>query len=120
MYMDKNLVFSEGQTLAAGVSQNVIDFGTKEDGYPNAFLVVNLEKELSVAQNLTVEVQTSKEANFTTLESVATFVAKKGARNAVRQFLPLGLNRYVRLNYTVVGAPTGKITAIVAADCEVA
>ena len=56
----------------------------------------------------------------TTLESVATFVAKKWARNAVRQFLPLGLNRYVRLNYTVVGAPTGKITAIVAADCEVA
>ena len=82
--------------------------------------MVNLEKELSVAQNLTVEVQTSKEANFTSLERVATFVAKKGARNAVRQFLPLGLNRYVRLNYTVVGAPTGKITAIVAADCEVA
>ena len=119
MYMDKNLVFSEGQTLAAGVSQTVIDFSTKGDGYPNGFLVVNLEKELTVAQNLTVEVQTSKDSNFATLESVATFVAKKGVRNAVRQILPLGLNRYVRLNYAVVGAPTGKMTAIVAADVEV-
>ena len=48
------------------------------------------------------------------------FHAKKGVCNAVRQILPLGLNRYVRLNYAVVGAPTGKLTAIVAADCEVA
>ena len=119
MYMDKNLVFSEGQTLAAGVSQNVIDFGAKGDGYPNAFLVVNLEKELGAAQGLTVEVQTSKDANFATVESVATFHAKKGVCNGVRQILPLGLNRYVRLNYAVVGAPTGKITAIVAADVEV-
>jgi len=119
MYMDKGLIFSENQPLAAGVSTNILDFGAKGDGYPNAFLAVNLEKGLTSAQNLTVEVQTSASESFAPFELAATFVAKKGVTGAVRQHLPMGLNRFVRLNYSVSGSPSGKLTAVVAQDVEI-
>ena len=118
MYVDKNLLFSENQNVAAGLSQNVLDFGTKGDANPNAFLVVNLEKELTALQGLTVEVQTAKDEAFTIIEVVGSFNAKKGVKGAIRQRLPMGLNRFVRLNYAVVGAPAGKMTAIVACDAD--
>lgn len=118
MYVDKGLMFSDGQNVASGVSQNVIDFGKKGDGYTGSYLVVSLEQALTASQSLVIEVQTSAEGGFASPVSLASFTARKGTQAALRQKLPVGLDRYVRLNYTVAGAPAGKLSAIVAADVE--
>ena len=114
MYMDKQLLFSEGQTLETGVSENIIDLGPKGEAYDPLFLVVILDTPLS--GNLEVKVETSVTEDFATPKTLATFKGTEGKQHAVKERFPRGAEKYVRLTYTT-GA-TGKVTAGLVLDVD--
>ena len=120
MYMDKKLILSEGQAVAAGTSQNIIDQGKNRNAYSELFLVVLLEegKALTAAQSLSVSVE-SCDTEAGTYVKVATFEAEKLKTQAVAQRIPFGLKRYIRLTYAVSGTPTGNLTAALVMDVKI-
>ena len=118
MIIDKNLTFSELQTLAAGVSTNTLDAGPAENAYEQNFLVVKLDTPLTAAQGLSVTIETCDTAAGT-YEKLATFEAAKGKNKAIAQRVPFGTKQYTRLNYAVTGAPAGKVSAFIAADIDI-
>jgi len=126
MIFDKTNLFSEHQAVTAtAVSTNVIDLGVDRDigkGVPVP-VDIRVTETFATLTSLTVEVQTSEDEAFTSPETLATTGAIPAADLTVGnvfsvQFMPLGTQRYVRLNYVVAGtaATTGTVHAgIVAA-----
>lgn len=118
MYVDKLLMFSENQTVAAGTSTNTLDGGATGNAYDERFLVVTLTNPLTPAQGLSVVVESCDTATGTYVKA-ATFEAAKEKGMALAQRMPYGLKQFVRLSYVVSGAPTGNLTAVIAADAKI-
>lgn len=118
MYLDKQNNYSENQTLAAGVSTNIIDHATKGDAYEALWLGVTVVPALGPGQSIAVEVQTSDVENFAAPVVLATFNSISDAQFglAIGQRLPRPQKRYSRLRYTLTGSPTGTVTAFLTPD----
>lgn len=122
MLLDNTLIFSEEQAITStAVSTNVLDQGTKGDAYQSLWLVVNVKEDFAGLTDLTVQIETDSDESFGTKKVVgqsAPIVLDelKKDETVVKMRLPVGLDRYIRLNYKVTGsASAGKVTAFLTA-----
>ena len=129
MYVDNEEVLSDEQAVTAtAVSTNYRDQGAAGDKAinprPELVFLVTEAFTAAGAATLTISLQTDDNSSFSSATEVtltsaipkATLVA--GYRFKVR--LPLDLEQYYRLNYTVATGPftAGKISAIPVFDFE--
>ncbi|AHB70335.1 hypothetical protein P262_02769 [Cronobacter malonaticus] len=120
MLLDQQALFSAAQAITAtAASTNVIDTGSAKDVGKGGDvpLLIQVVEGFNNLTSLTVAVQTDDNAAFSSPTDVISMVIPvaslvSGYKTPVIT-LPMKMERYVRLNYTVTGtAPTtGKVTA---------
>ena len=121
MYIDKQLEFSDGQSLtASAASTNVVDLGAAGDlgtGEPMA-VVVQLDADIGGADTtLDVKVQKDTVENFASAEDVIAGpqigAGAKAGRQVVLPIPPGELDqRYARVYYTLGGtSPSATVSA---------
>lgn len=123
MILDLTNQFSSAQAItASAASTNVIDLGVSRDvgkGF-NSPLLVQVEEDFNTLTSLTVTIQTDTDVAFGTAVNLTEQTIALADLVQGRQFdfqvLPTGVQRYLRINYTVTGTnpTTGKITAGIA------
>lgn len=124
MYLDKQNLFSEDQAVTVtAVSTNVIDLGANASEIQALFekgmveVLAQVTTAFADGTSLKVTLQTDSDEAFGTVatvyETAAIAVASLVAGYKFRVgSLPVGIKRYLRLNYTVVGTMSaGKILA---------
>ena len=120
MILDLTAKFSSAQAITAtAVSTNVIDLGVSRDVGRGVSLplLVQVDSDFNTLTSLKVSVQTDVAENFgsvTTLTEQTVLLADLVAGKQFDfQIVPTSIQRYVRLNYTVVGTDptTGSISA---------
>lgn len=120
MILDKDNLFSNAQAITAtAVSTNVIDLGAPNVGRgTNLDIVASVVEAFNNATSMSVTLQSddneafSSPRNVLVGETTALANLTAGADLSIGRVPPVA-ERYIRLNYTVVGtAPTtGKVTA---------
>lgn len=120
MLLDQQALFSAAQAITAtAASTNVIDTGSNKDvgKYGDIPLLIQVVEGFNNLTSLTVTVQTDDNSAFSSAADVLTMTIPLaslvlGYKSPVIT-LPMKMERYIRLNYTVTGtAPTtGKVTA---------
>lgn len=125
MILDKYNLFSEDQAVTAtAVSTNVVDLGVDRDigkGVPVPILI-QVTEDFATLTSLTATIETDDNEAFSSPTTLATSGAIPVASLLTgyqfpMQYMPLGTQRYVRINYTVAGtnATAGTVTAGVVA-----
>ena len=120
MLLDQQALFSAAQAITAtAASTNVIDTGSNKDvgKYGDIPLLIQVVEGFNNLTSLTVTVQTDDNSAFSSAADVLSMTIPLaslvlGYKSPVIT-LPMKMERYIRLNYTVNGtAPTtGKVTA---------
>ncbi|HBV6399049.1 hypothetical protein INQ73_09200 [Klebsiella pneumoniae] len=120
MLLDQQALFSAAQAITATTaSTNVIDTGSNKDvgKYGDIPLLIQVVEGFNNLTSLTVTVQTDDNSAFSSAADVLSMTIPLaslvlGYKSPVIT-LPMKMERYIRLNYTVTGtAPTtGKVTA---------
>ncbi|HFZ2429921.1 TPA: Bbp16 family capsid cement protein [Klebsiella pneumoniae] len=120
MLLDQQALFSAAQAITAtAASTNVIDTGSNKDvgKYGDIPLLIQVVEGFNNLTSLTVTVQTDENSAFSSAADVLSMTIPLaslvlGYKSPVIT-LPMKMERYIRLNYTVTGtAPTtGKVTA---------
>ncbi|HCQ8627385.1 TPA: hypothetical protein OME93_001351 [Klebsiella pneumoniae] len=120
MLLDQQALFSAAQAITAtAASTNVIDTGSNKDvgKYGDIPLLIQVVEGFNNLTSLTVTVQTDDNSAFSSAADVLSMTNPLaslvlGYKSPVIT-LPMKMERYIRLNYTVTGtAPTtGKVTA---------
>lgn len=120
MLLDQQALFSAAQAITAtAASTNVIDTGSNKDvgKYGDIPLLIQVVEGFNNLTSLTVTVQTDDNYAFSSAADVLSMTIPLaslvlGYKSPVIT-LPMKMERYIRLNYTVTGtAPTtGKVTA---------
>ena len=120
MLLDQQALFSAAQAITAtAASTNVIDTGSNKDvgKYGGIPLLIQVIEGFNNLTSLTVTVQTDDNSAFSSAADVLSMTIPLaslvlGYKSPVIT-LPMKMERYIRLNYTVTGtAPTtGKVTA---------
>ncbi|HBY9792418.1 Uncharacterised protein [Klebsiella pneumoniae] len=120
MLLDQQALFSAAQAITAtAASTNVIDTGSNKDvgKYGDIPLLIQVVEGFNNLTSLTVTVQTDDNSAFSSAADVLSMTIPLaslvlGYKSPVIK-LPMKMERYIRLNYTVTGtAPTtGKVTA---------
>lgn len=120
MLLDQQALFSAAQAITAtAASTNVIDTGSNKDvgKYGDIPLLIQVVEGFNNLTSLTVTVQTDDNSAFSSAADVLSMTISLaslvlGYKSPVIT-LPMKMERYIRLNYTVTGtAPTtGKVTA---------
>lgn len=120
MLLDQQALFSAAQAISAtAASTNVIDTGSNKDvgKYGDIPLLIQVVEGFNNLTSLTVTVQTDDNSAFSSAADVLSMTIPLaslvlGYKSPVIT-LPMKMERYIRLNYTVTGtAPTtGKVTA---------
>lgn len=120
MLLDQQALFSAAQAITAtAASTNVIDTGSNKDVGKNGDipLLIQVVESFNTLTSLTVTVQTDDNSAFSSATDILSLTIPlsslvQGYKSPVIT-LPMKLERYIRLNYTVTGtAPTaGKVTA---------
>lgn len=120
MLLDQQALFSAAQAItASAASTNVIDTGSNKDvgKYGDIPLLIQVVEGFNNLTSLTVTVQTDDNSAFSSAADVLSMTIPLaslvlGYKSPVIT-LPMKMERYIRLNYTVTGtAPTtGKVTA---------
>ncbi|MGP0189565.1 Bbp16 family capsid cement protein [Klebsiella quasivariicola] len=120
MLLDQQALFSAAQAITAtAASTNVIDTGSNKDvgKYGDIPLLIQVFEGFNNLTSLTVTVQTDDNSAFSSAADVLSMTIPLaslvlGYKSPVIT-LPMKMERYIRLNYTVTGtAPTtGKVTA---------
>ncbi|HBR1352338.1 TPA: hypothetical protein L9L49_000757 [Klebsiella quasipneumoniae subsp. quasipneumoniae] len=120
MLLDQQALFSAAQAITAtAASTNVIDTGSNKDvgKYGDIPLLIQVVEGFNNLTSLTVTVQTDDNSAFSSAADVLSMTIPLaslvlGYKSPVIM-LPMKMERYIRLNYTVTGtAPTtGKVTA---------
>ncbi|SVS89264.1 Uncharacterised protein [Klebsiella pneumoniae] len=120
MLLDQQALFSAAQVITAtAASTNVIDTGSAKDvgKYGDIPLLIQVVEGFNNLTSLTVTVQTDDNSSFSSAADVLSMTIPLaslvlGYKSPVIT-LPMKMERYIRLNYTVTGtAPTtGKVTA---------
>lgn len=120
MILDKLLMFSEAQAVTANAaSTDTIDLGpidgTRRDigvGYPLEFWAnVNTTATAAGAATVNISLQTSPDnSTWTTLTSSGelALASLTAGKRVLAQKVPMGVQRYLRVNYAVT---TGPLTA---------
>lgn len=127
MLLDQQALFSAAQAITAtAASTNVIDTGSAKDvgKYGDIPLLIQVVEAFNNLTSLTVTVQTDDNSAFSSAADVLTMTIPLaslvlGYKSPVIT-LPMKMERYIRLNYTVTGtAPTtGKVTAGIAGGVQ--
>lgn len=120
MLLYQQALFSAAQAITAtAASTNVIDTGSNKDvgKYGDIPLLIQVVEGFNNLTSLTVTVQTDDNSAFSSAADVLSMTIPLaslvlGYKSPVIT-LPMKMERYIRLNYTVTGtAPTtGKVTA---------
>ena len=120
MLLDQQALFSAAQAITAtAASTNVIDTGSNKDvgKYGDIPLLIQVVEGFNNLTSLSVTVQTDDNSAFSSAADVLSMTIPLaslvlGYKSPVIT-LPMKMERYIRLNYTVTGtAPTtGKVTA---------
>ncbi|ENQ7669566.1 TPA: hypothetical protein QHO79_001572 [Klebsiella pneumoniae] len=120
MLLDQQALFSAAQAITAtAASTNVIDTGSNKDvgKYGDIPLLIQVVEGFNNLTSLIVTVQTDDNSAFSSAADVLSMTIPLaslvlGYKSPVIT-LPMKMERYIRLNYTVTGtAPTtGKVTA---------
>ncbi|MDT9812319.1 Uncharacterised protein [Klebsiella pneumoniae] len=120
MLLDQQALFSAAQAITAtAASTNVIDTGSNKDvgKYGDIPLLIQVVEGFNNLTSLTVTVQTDDNSAFSSAADVLSMTIPLaslvlGYKSPVIT-LPMKMERYIRLNYTVTGAAptTGKVTA---------
>ena len=120
MLLDQQALFSAAQAITAtAASTNVIDTGSNKDvgKYGDIPLLIQVVEGFNNLTSRTVTVQTDDNSAFSSAADVLSMTIPLaslvlGYKSPVIT-LPMKMERYIRLNYTVTGtAPTtGKVTA---------
>jgi len=134
MYIDKEMVFSEKQAVTTSVaSTNVIDLGATNSNVnqkhyktmPIMDIVASVDTDFAGGTSLQVVVETADVENFATKsvmsagEVVPVATLKAGYRFRAFPSFQMGVGRYVRAYYTVVGTMSaGKINCFVTMNSE--
>ena len=120
MLLDQQAIFSAAQAITAtAASTNIIDTGSSKDSGKGGDvpLLIQVVEAFNTLTSLTVTVQTDDNAAFSTPTDVISLVIPQASLTVGYKTpvitLPMKMERYIRLNYTVTGtAPTtGKVTA---------
>ena len=114
MILDKLNEFCSGYALSGGAgNSDVIDLGAAGDAYKALWLVAKMNDAAAAGgTNAAVKLQTSDTEAFTTAvdlpASSGTVVtaALTANKTLIKQRLPLGCKRYLRLNFAVTGTFT--------------
>lgn len=118
MILDKELIFSEGQSLsAAGPSTNVVDQGAAGDAYVALWLVVNAA---DVTGTLGFDLETDSAEAFSSAETLLSVTAAERAEDGAifKGRVPRGAKKYLRVKYTgTVTAAT--VTAFLTKDVSI-
>lgn len=112
MIFDKQNLFSWKQAATAtAVSTDVIDLGKGDAGASDRPYLSVIAASYTGTGSLAVELQTSTDAAFGTVKTIATFpVSNTDLKNGgavVSAKLPKGMQRFARLNYVVTGTVSG-------------
>lgn len=120
MLLDQQALFSAAQAITAtAASTNVIDTGSNKDvgKYGDIPLLIQVVEGFNNLTSLTVTVQTDDNSAFSSAADVLSMTIPLaslvlGYKSPVIT-LPMKMERYIRLNYTVTGTEptTGKVTA---------
>ena len=120
MLLDQQALFSAAQAITAtAASTNVIDTGSNKDvgKYGDIPLLIQVVEGFNNLTSLTVTVQTDDNSAFSSAADVLSMTIPLaslvlGYKSPVIT-LPMKMERYIRLNYTVTGTAltTGKVTA---------
>lgn len=128
MIMDKQVMFSEGQSVSGTMgATNIVDLGPVQMGASGIRFFVSGDPGVSGGGTITVKLLTSdKTTSATTLENqvsvcdfllIAADLAKGG--KMVDACLPARTKRFLKVDYVVSGTVTGaKLTAGLVLDTE--
>lgn len=121
MILDERLVFSDEQELtASAASTNYVDLGAAGDAVNELYLNINVDQASDSAddgETVTAKLQSDDNASFSSPrdETAAVTVAQVAAGTTIwKGRLPQGLQRYLRMYYTVGGTAltaNAKVTA---------
>ena len=109
MIIDSRLEFSDGQTVSASAaSTNYIDLSAVGDAINELYLVVVVDSASDSADDLetvTAVLQSDDNASFSSpkAETAAVSCAQVEGVTVLKMRLPRGLQRYLRMYYTVGG-----------------
>lgn len=127
MYLDKKLELSDNQAITTGTieSQNIIDFGVENGSAGGKAIDIRVTETFTGGTSVQFVLQDS--ANGTAFEDKVTTAVYQTAALTVSTgkplcsiAVPVGLRRYMRLKYVVVGTYTkGKIHAIMNTEVRV-
>lgn len=120
MLLDLQTLFSSAQAITAtAASTNSVDTGSAKDAGKGGHvpLLIQVTESFNNLTSLTIDIETDDNSSFSSATKLASMTVPLAKLVAGYQTpiitLPQGLERYVRLKYTVTGtAPTtGKVTA---------
>jgi len=120
MLLDQQAIFSAAQAITAtAASTNTIDTGSSKDSGKGGDvpLLIQVVEAFNNLTSLTVSLQTDDNTAFSSPADVLSLVVPVASLTVGYKTpvitLPMKMERYIRLNYTVTGtAPTtGKVTA---------
>ena len=117
--IDNELNLSNAQSItASAASTNYIDQKAAGDSVENPYVLVRVTTAFATLTSLNVAIQTDDNSSFSspkTLARSAEVPVASLTANAVimKMRIPTGLERYIRLYYTVTGsdATAGKVSA---------
>jgi hypothetical protein len=108
MLLDQQALFSAAQAITAtAASTNVIDTGSSKDvgKYGDIPLLIQVVEAFNTLTSLTVTVQTDDNSSFSSATDVISMVIPLASLTVGYKTpvitLPMKLERYIRLNYTV-------------------
>ena len=127
MILDASLVLSDAQVITAtAASSNNIDQLAAGDAYVGNFLVIRVNAAFAAAgaATLTIALECDSDSAFgsvrTLWQSSALAIATLIAGYEIKIRIPLRVERYLRVNYTVATGPftAGSLDAFIVADVD--
>lgn len=123
MYIDHELVMSDGQAITAdAVSTNVLNVGADIGPGEPINVEVKVAEDFATCTSLTVDLQTATDAAFTTPVTLQSSTILLADLVAGKRFpfstVPEGTLGFIRMNYVVNGADAtaGKVFAALVSD----
>lgn len=120
MYIDAKLLFSDGQTVAAGPSDNVVDLKDARDIGVGENLYIMVVVKAAITGTLAVALETDDADSFASAKStsIGAFAASAPAGSKLVYRISPGAfaEQFARLAYT--GGSAGEISAFVVKDVD--
>ena len=120
MYVDKNTLFSDQQSVSATATSDIVDLYPGYSGGDRPFILA-LASDFQGTGSVEIQLESAADASFTSSRRVASFPVRASELAAGGEVLaislPRNVERYVRLKYVVRGTITSlKLSAMLALD----